>query len=671
MRLATLAALLVLVLPLTPAAAQPAEDGTIQIIKEDEAPSAAELVARLSEATDLGDADTVLIGRDDDFADALASGVLQGAAPLLLVPRDGDVPARISQEIDRLAPAEAIILGGEAAVSEGVEAQLRDQGLTTQRRAGATRIETAVQIAATDAPEATTAILTRAFGDADGGDPTQGFADSLAVGALAAERGWPVLLTASDELSAATRDHLAASGVERVLVVGGTAAIGESVAQEVAGLVGQVERIAGPTRFDTAVEVAKALGYDTAADADRVVLVDGTSADGFVGGFAAAAHAAATDAPILLVDAVRVPPATAAYLGTAAGDTPVTCVVHPLACEEGREALGLIDFLLLDADPAPTQPLAAGQAISLSLRPEDEAAGTQVAVSGDCLDEPVTTTADAQGRLEVVASSALPTVGLCQMSVQYVADLGVNTVGWSYDLDPDSGYNPDFFALSADVFTYGSTVSTTPVALSESISCTDGAITDGGASSTYEARYVHPESGLPGRVSLSSAYFPVPGRVTCTDTIEVPDGIGRVLWGVYSWSDSGLREPLLLGEGTEATFALADLDVEPTDLEVVWVVEVLEPEVGVATPPVGTPRGAGGMFNPDGVDVTCDGTPVPAGFSTQAVGASCTMTAPAGELAYVVQPGRPVEVVAQATFTIPDWEYFTGVHVAVRDGQVG
>ncbi|MEO2107559.1 MAG: cell wall-binding repeat-containing protein, partial [Actinomycetota bacterium] len=170
-----LGALVAALLAVAPAAAQPeAPAGLLQVIKDDDSPSNVELVVRLSEATPRTDVRRVAISRDDQFADALASGVLQDDSPLLMVPSDGQVPTRVLDEIRRLGAQEAVILGGNAAVSDDVEAQFQQAGLQTARRQGGSRFETAIEIARAEAPEATTAILARA-GASDPNNPTQGF----------------------------------------------------------------------------------------------------------------------------------------------------------------------------------------------------------------------------------------------------------------------------------------------------------------------------------------------------------------------------------------------------------------------------------------------------------------------------------------------------------------
>ena len=172
--------------------------------------------------------DEVLIARDDDFADALASGAMQGTRPLLLIPGQEALPDIVGDEISRLGVDRAVILGGPAAVADTVVLDLVRLGLAVERIAGPDRISTAAAIAGNIAEDTPidTVILARAYGT--DGDSTRAFADALAAGAMGAETGWPILLTDTDVLSDRTRD-LIQDGVEQVYIVGGSVAISDAV----------------------------------------------------------------------------------------------------------------------------------------------------------------------------------------------------------------------------------------------------------------------------------------------------------------------------------------------------------------------------------------------------------------------------------------------------------
>ena len=408
----------------------PFPDDTLAVVKEEAGISNVDVAVALSGAT-FADAGTVVVSRDDAFADALASGVMQRERPLLLVPREGPLPPQVRSELQRLAPSSAVVLGGTAAVSAQVEAELQDLGLSTERRAGGSRIETAIAVAAAEAPAAETAILARAFGADGTSDPSQGFADTLAGGGMAARTGWPILLTQTEALSPATRDYLEASQVRRVEILGGTAAIGTAVEEELRAMGITTERLAGATRADTAVAIADKLGSSSADDVDRVVLVQGQTPDAWAGGFAAAAHSAAFDAPIVLATGDQLPQATLAWLQDGAprfAQDPegirLTCVTVPSVCEQARQALGLPPAGLVVADPPPGSTVDAAQPISATLTMPAEAVA-QVTVTGSCLGTENTSdlirperTGTLPGATLTLAVSAAVPAGPCEFSLR-------------------------------------------------------------------------------------------------------------------------------------------------------------------------------------------------------------------------------------------------------------
>lgn len=285
------------------------------------------------------EAPTVLLARDDDFADALSSGGPQGLldAPLLLNPSD-ELDDRVAEELERLGAERVVILGGPAAISDDVADALEDADRSVERVQGETRIETAVAVAAEFFPEVRTAILARGYQSFSTDDVTQAFADSLAAGGMAARRALPVLLT-GETLSASTRDHLADSPIAEVIVVGGEDAVSEDVVTELEDDVGlTVTRLAGGDRFATAAAIAQA---DFPQGAEAALVLEGQSDDAWASGFAAAS--AAESAPILLVSGDEVPDATLGVLGAGLG--PVCGpLVTAVACERARLASTAVAF---------------------------------------------------------------------------------------------------------------------------------------------------------------------------------------------------------------------------------------------------------------------------------------------------------------------------------------
>lgn len=252
------------------------------------------------------------------------------------------------------------MLGGTSAVGPEVVAAVRALGVAVVggqdgRLAGASRFETAVAVAAA-LPTTDTVLIARG---ADDPDPTRTYADGLAAGGWAAASGWPVLLTLTDRLHPAAAAFLATHpAITPAIIVGGEAAVGGSNEAALRDLGLDVSRVAGPDRASTATAIAVARGAPTAAHVDRLILLDGQAADAHARGFPAAAHSAATDAPIVLAAGDDLPPATAAWLdagagargdGSSAGEPDVVCAASAPACAEARPD-GSTRHALTDAD---------------------------------------------------------------------------------------------------------------------------------------------------------------------------------------------------------------------------------------------------------------------------------------------------------------------------------
>ena len=230
-------------------------------------PTRYETAAEVARAA--GESTGAVLVRGDAFPDALAAAGLGG--PILLTERDA-LPASTAAALDDLAIEHVTVLGGTGAVSTAVEAQVTAMGISVDRIAGADRYTTA----AAASFDADIAVL--ASGET--------FADALAIGPYAHRESIPVLLTQRDALPAATAEALAHRN--RVIVVGGTAAVSAAVEQQVRDLGVVVERVAGPSRQETAIAVAGL--FDAPA---RVVLARGDK-------FPDALAAASLELPILL-----------------------------------------------------------------------------------------------------------------------------------------------------------------------------------------------------------------------------------------------------------------------------------------------------------------------------------------------------------------------------------
>ena len=242
-------------------------------------------------------ADTVVIARGDQYADALTAAPLadQYDAPILLT-RSGGLAAGVAEEIARLGATNAIVLGGTQAVSADVVTELEGLDLEVDRIGGDTRYDTAVAIAAELETDGTEAVVVSGLN----------FPDALSAGSYAAVNDKPILLTRPDRIPAATADEL--ESYDTTTIIGGSQAVSEEVADEMP----DATRVSGADRYLTSAAVAELLFEDAG---------EGLAANGqnFPDALTGNVLAAAYEAPMLLVkkDSVNATVETRAhYYGT-------------------------------------------------------------------------------------------------------------------------------------------------------------------------------------------------------------------------------------------------------------------------------------------------------------------------------------------------------------------
>jgi putative cell wall-binding protein len=244
----------------------------------------------------------------ENFPDALAGVPIAAfwGAPILLVGRD-ELPAAVDEELARLRPSSIVVLGGTGSVSEQV-ASAAGRRTTGQvvRIAGSNRYETAASISEN---------TFRSGADVVHVASGTSFADALAGGPAAAVADGPVLLVDHDSVPEATAAELGRLAPDRIVVLGGEAAVSSATAQQLRSFA-PVTRRAGNDRYDTAAAVsAGSFGRDR----DRVFVATGAA---FPDALAAGAAAAATGAPIILSKRTCTPRSVATELGRlSASDT--------------------------------------------------------------------------------------------------------------------------------------------------------------------------------------------------------------------------------------------------------------------------------------------------------------------------------------------------------------
>ena len=243
---------------------------TARLYGEDRYKTAAQISEESWDSTD-----TVIIARGNEYPDALVGTPLayQLEAPILLT-NGSSLSQETVEEMNRLGAKHAVILGGEGAVSENVEAKLTEMGLNVDRIGGNNRFETAALVS-NELGYSETAVVAYGYE----------FPDALSVAPYAARNGYPILLTETDSVPEAT--SFALQDVDNIYVVGGAGVISESLFKD--GV-----RLAGDTRYDTAA----AIYNEFQEPASHAVVATGQD---FADALTGSVFAAVNELPLLLV----------------------------------------------------------------------------------------------------------------------------------------------------------------------------------------------------------------------------------------------------------------------------------------------------------------------------------------------------------------------------------
>ncbi|GAA2007909.1 cell wall-binding repeat-containing protein [Catenulispora subtropica] len=263
-------------------------------------------------------AKTAVLTRSDYFADALGGSALAAhlGGPLLLS-STAALDKATAAELTRTLPrgATVYLLGGEAALSSGVEKAVQNLGFTPKRLAGSDRYTTATAIASAMATD---------MRDAKGNPAVQrvllataqNFPDALAAGTAAGATPDTVLVLTNDaQMPAATSSFLGTwAGTPagaNVYPVGGAAnkaakTLGATVP---AGNL-KLDTLVGKDRYETATLVARQFFSSTGTPHVYGLATGLTWADALSGG----AAMGTLDGPLLLTDPKSLPAATRGFL---------------------------------------------------------------------------------------------------------------------------------------------------------------------------------------------------------------------------------------------------------------------------------------------------------------------------------------------------------------------
>ncbi|MFF1633599.1 cell wall-binding repeat-containing protein [Leifsonia sp. NPDC058248] len=178
------------------------------------------------------------------FADALSAGPAAAAqgGPLLLVAPNA-LPSTIAAELTRLAPKKIVIVGGPAAVSDGVAAKLRAIQPNVQRLAGSNRFATSRAVASAVFGASTAAYVASGFN----------FPDALSATAAAGAAKRPILLVdnRAASIDPSTAAYLKSSRIRSVAIVGGPAVMPVTLEASIAKAGSTPSRFGGSNRYNT------------------------------------------------------------------------------------------------------------------------------------------------------------------------------------------------------------------------------------------------------------------------------------------------------------------------------------------------------------------------------------------------------------------------------------
>jgi len=269
-------------------------------------------------------AKVTILARDDYFSDALAAVPLAYSyqndpavtipVPILLTPSNSLSPETLA-EMKRLSTEIVVVVGGPGAISEDVLTQLRANGMTIDRIWQNSSYGTAGDVAKRVVQNS------RRWGTFSAPDTViiatgENFPDAISVSSPAAANNMPILLTKQHSLAPETSATIPALGITRAIIVGGPAAVSESVTSQLEDLgINVVARLWGNTQYDTAVQIATAgKSYFHFTNPGSIFVARG---DYFTDGLSGGALASRMNpAPVILTETASLTSITRSYLNT-------------------------------------------------------------------------------------------------------------------------------------------------------------------------------------------------------------------------------------------------------------------------------------------------------------------------------------------------------------------
>lgn len=247
-----------------------------------------ETSVKISESGWENGTDTAVIAQAYGYADALCAAPLAKKynAPILLTDKSALSDETIN-ELKRLKVKKVFIIGGTGSLSENLENQLSNIGIRNSERLwGKDRYETSLKVA-------------ESLGEVDNIVITSGngYADSLSIAPIAAQKGMPILLTEKDSLTDEIKAYIKSRNINTSYIIGGTGVISDKIQSELPN----GTRLSGQDRFETNLAIIQ--NFQNELNFDNVFIAEGDGITGteFADSLSASALAAQKSSPVILI----------------------------------------------------------------------------------------------------------------------------------------------------------------------------------------------------------------------------------------------------------------------------------------------------------------------------------------------------------------------------------
>lgn len=158
--------------------------------------------------------------------------------------------------------------------------------VTSSKISGDDRYKTAVEISKNYSSTSKHAVVVNG---------QKGIVDALTATPYASLKNAPILMTENNKLNADTKKELTRRGIKTVDIIGGTASVSDAVKSEIQAMGITVNRIAGNSKYETSLKVAKE--FDKISDISKIAVANG---EVLADAVSVAAPAAQNKMPIIL-----------------------------------------------------------------------------------------------------------------------------------------------------------------------------------------------------------------------------------------------------------------------------------------------------------------------------------------------------------------------------------